>query len=644
MVKNGFLIHSKESNHRLLRATIIGLLLTIPNSYWMMINWGTAGYSTGQSFPTVITLYFNVLFFLFLLMVFNVFIGLIAPKKRLKDDELMFIYIILALSSSIAGHDTLEILWPMITYSIWFAQPENEWEDLFHRYIPDWLTIKDKQKLVDLYQGESTLYTWQHIRVLLIPVLWWSSLIIALSLMMLCLTILLMRRWLFQEKLSYPVIQIPLQLTEQSGKRLLSNGLFILGAIIGGSVNLLNGLHFLFPIVPSMGGFHTYDLGSYFQTKPLNAIGYMPIVIYPFAVGLSFFIPLDLSFSIWFFFIFHKITRVWGAMIGINQVPGFPFLESQSFGAWFVIGISAVWVTRKFLLNQIKRAFKAVEIVDKATRNALIGFVLSGLFVISFFVKAGVRIEFIFGYLLLYFALALAITRVRAEVGPPSHDVPWRPDKVLVSFFGTRALGPEALTVFSIFHAFNRSYRNHPMPVMLEGFKIAELKKLKHKELVIGLILSVIAATLSSAWAYYSQGYHYGTAVYGEQAQCRWTFDQLQVWMSTPQPPNRAEITVSLLAMAFTAFLMSMRRLFVWWLFHPAGYALSLSYWNTSWYWFSIFIGWLIKFVLVRLGGLKFYRKAMPLFAGVAIGELTLGAIWSLIGIALERPMYRFLY
>jgi cation transporter-like permease len=393
-----------------------------------------------------------------------------------------------------------------------------------------------------------------------------------------------------------------------------------------------------------MGGFTDYDIGRYFQTKPLNAIGYMPIGIYPFAIGLSYFIPLDLSFSIWFFFVFHKMTRVWGAMIGVSQMPGFPFLESQSFGGWLIIGLLAIWTSRKFLIQQIRNAFHSNEEDARMVRNAVVGFVLGGLFVAFFFLRAGVSILNIFSYFLLYFALALAITRVRAEVGPPSHDVPWHPDKTLVSFFGTRRLGPEALTVFSMFHAFNRSYRNHPMPVMLEGFKAAELRDMPSGKLAVPVMLVAIVATVSSAWAYYSQGYHYGAYAYGEQAQCFWTYEQLKVWVSVPHSPNMPEIIASLGAMAFTGFLMVMRRLFFWWQFHPAGYALSLSYWNTSWYWFSIFLSWLFKYILVRLGGLRIYRRAMPFFAGIVLGEFFVGSVWSLIGIALEHPMYRFLY
>jgi hypothetical protein len=162
--------------------------------------------------------------------------------------------------------------------------------------------------------------------------------------------------------------------------------------------------------------------------------------------------------------------------------------------------------------------------------------------------------------------------------------------------------------------------------------------------LAVSIILVTVVAMLSSAWAFYAQGYHYGAAAYGEQAQCRWTFDQLKSWLVNPQSPNRSEIMASLGAVAFTCLLMVLRRRFIWWPFHPAGYALSLSRWNTSWYWFSIFLSWLLKWTLFRIGGLRVYRRAMPFFIGLVLGEFIVGAVWTLTGITLERPMYRFMF
>ncbi len=55
-------------------------------------------------------------------------------------------------------------------------------------------------------------------------------------------------------------------------------------------------------------------------------------------------------------------------------------------------------------------------------------------------------------------------------------------------------------------------------------------------------------------------------------------------------------------------------------------------------------MSWLAKLILFHLGGVRAYRKAVPLFAGLVIGEFVGGALWALIGIGLENPMYRFMF
>ena len=463
-----------------LRAVLIALIFTVPNSYWLMISWGTGGYDSGQSFPTVVSLYFNAVFILLLLIGWNYLTRFFAPRKQFSDGELIVVYLLLAVASSIAGHDMLQLLWPLIPHSIWFATPENEWAELFHHHIPDWLTVKERDALIPLYQGESTLHTWSHLRLWIKPVFWWSSLIVVLTWMMLCLTVLVQRQWVYREKLTYPIVQIPIQLTERNGYALFSNRLFWIGFILAGSMNLINGLHFLFPVVPSVGGIgHNpskvgFDLGQLFTEKPFNAIGYTPLAVYPFVVGLSFFIPLNLSFSIWFFYLFRKIVLVWGTMLGLKHLPGFPFAHEQLFGAWFALGLIAVWVSRKFLIEQIKSAFwrrdEDIEHV-RIVRQAAIGLISGVFFVLFFCFSFGVSAIHTVAYFGLFFALAIAITRVRAELGPPTHDVLWHPGGALISFLGTRRFGGKSLTLFTLFRGFNRSYRCHPMPVMLEGFQ-----------------------------------------------------------------------------------------------------------------------------------------------------------------------------
>src|SRR5436853_6737418 len=78
-------------------------------------------------------------------------------------------------------------------------------------------------------------------------------------------------------------------------------------------------------------------------------------------------------------------------------------------------------------------------------------------------------------FFLMYFALALAITRMRAELGTPIHDLHFTgPEQIMTRVAGSRAFNADNLTAFSIFFWFNRAYRSHPMPQQLEAYKLAE--------------------------------------------------------------------------------------------------------------------------------------------------------------------------
>jgi hypothetical protein len=44
--------------------------------------------------------------------------------------------------------------------------------------------------------------------------------------------------------------------------------------------------------------------------------------------------------------------------------------------------------------------------------------------------------------------------------------------------------------------------------------------------------------------------------------------------------------------------------------------------------WYSIFVGWLAKVLILRFGGASLYTKLRPAFIGVIVGEAMAMAIW----------------
>ena len=60
-------------------------------------------------------------------------------------------------------------------------------------------------------------------------------------------------------------------------------------------------------------------------------------------------------------------------------------------------------------------------------------------------------------------------------------------------------------------------------------------------------------------------------------------------------------------------------------------------------FWVSLMMAWLIKLCLIRYAGMQSYRKAMPFFMGLILGEFAVGSFWGLYGCLTQKPMYNFL-
>ena len=623
-----------------LRAIVIGFVLAGVNCYWliMCLFWE-------QSHPTVISLFFNVIFSVFALALLNLLLKRFLPNRALSRGELLTIYVMLSMASAMGAQDMVQVLIPTIPHPFWFATPENEWADLFFRYIPDWLVVSDKDIATGYFMGESTFYTARNIKSWLTPVVIWSGFIFALVFVMLCLTSIVRRRWTEEEKLSYPIIQLPLEMADTDV--FFRQKLMWIGLGIAGLMNLVNGLHFLYPAVPNIGG-KPYDISSFFNTKPWSAIGWTPVSVYPFVVGLGFFIPLDLSFSCWFFYLFWKGQKVFASALGLQSLPRLPYIEEQSFGAYMGLFVFALWISRRHLIRVIRKIFsisRGSDLDDSdeplSYRAAVLGVILGMAFLITFCYKAGMSIWVILVFFGICFALSTAISRIRAELGSPIHDMPFTdPGRIIASVFGTRRLGPSNLTMMSFLFFFNRGYRAHPMPHQLEGFKIAERAGLNNKRLLIAMIIAVIVGVYVSSWAFLHASYNLSaTANWRPQ----YAFNRLHGWLAYHAPPDYPAVGAMIGGLALTVCLWTMRMRFLWWRLHPAGYAVSGT-WAMNHFWLSIFVSWLVKAIILKHGGLKAHRQAIPFFLGVILGDFIVGALWSIIGIGMHKSMYQFLF
>ena len=597
----------------------------------------------GAGYPTTLSLFFNVIFFLFLITVLNVLMQHTFQISGLNPSELLLIYTMLSVASAICGLDMMQQLITYVGGITWMANPENEWKDLFFHHIPKWLIVNDLDVLAGFHEGDSSIYLKSNILAWLTSVIFWSGFITLLAFVMLCLSVVVRKQWIEHEKLSYPIIQLPLHLTIQSNT-FLTNKIMWTGFILSGGIDLVNGLHFLYPSVPSFGG-QLYDLHPFFTTSPWNAIGWTPIPIFPYAVGLAFFMPLELSFACWFFYLFWKAQLIIGSFLGLRNLPNFPYIEAQTFGSYTGLCLLAFWSTRRHLkqifspvLAKKKNNISATKSVEVwAFAGACLGYIL----LISFSVLAGMSLWAAALFFTIYFALSIGITRMRAELGSPVHDLHWAGTHyTMVNTIGSRTFSPGNLAMFSFYQFFNRAYRGHIMPHQLEGFKLAERSRMQLNRLFLAILVSIIIGSLTSFWAALDASYQFGAFGSGRVTE---SFGQLQRWLTAPSSVDYGACVGIIFGFSFTLLLAILRMNLFWWPFHPAGYAVSSS-WSINLFWFSIFISWCIKSITLKFGGVKFHQRAIPFFIGVILGEFIIGSLWMIRGAFLGVPTYKFLF
>jgi hypothetical protein len=622
---------------------VLLVLALLPfQAFWLVrVETELGAFSTNN---TDVSLFFTTVFALFVAGLLNRPLVRRGSRWALRPAELAVLYIALTVSAAFSGSDLLQNLTPVLAHPFWFATDENGWQSLFHRYIPAWFAPRDPEVLKGYYIGHSTFATPGHLNAWLTPLAVWGALLFVIGLMMLCLNVLVQRQWTDRERLSYPVIQLPLEMVRPGGlNALLSNRLFLGGALMTVALETLNSFHSFYPNVPSVQ-LGVVNVGIHFVDPPWNALASWPPLFLswiPFAIGISFFLPLDLAFSAWTFYLLRRAEDVLAVYWGWRD-PGasvgqlrFPFVREQASGAWIALFFLTFWMGRRYYRQILRIALGRGRAADPAEasryRWALIGLVAGTAYLLTFSRIAGMGWGIAAAYFSLYFMLTVTMTRIRAQLGPPMLELYFvNPEQMLVAFTGTHALTPQALTVLSYYFWFNRCYRCQPMAHQLESFRLADATGLAPRTLVRLIVGVMVIGILFCLWAvlhvYYDAGESSAKIMTYRTGVGREAFNRLEDWMRNPRGPDAAGMRWMAGGAAFTFALAFMQSRFLWWPLHPIGYAFSTCYAMEYW-WSTIALTWFIKLLLVRYGGLQAFVKARPLFLGLILGDAVMACV-----------------
>lgn len=644
LISERAIVHTRSSITY--RSMAIALLFMPMNAVYLVLTevlWLTSA-------PTAVSLFCNVVFVLFFLVLLNLAVKKIKPDWALQPGEFFVIYTMLSLSSALCSIDMIDILVPTLSHLTYFQPIEKRYEAVLP-HVPKWLLVNDPAAAASYYVGQESIYDIALLRPWLRPLFIWFWFVLALFAVMGGLNLLFRKPWTQHEKLSYPVIQVPLLLVNET-ERLLRNRLFWVGFGTVAFLDVLNGLHHFYPLLPHIPVVHIVNIQDFFPERPWRDMGWTMVSFYPFAIALCFFMPLDLAFSCWFFYVLFKLQRVAVSYFGIHGMPGLPYVEEQTCGGYYALALIALWMTRRHLLRTMRLALGAsVDAQEPGERRearlaALLIFV-GGAFLIGFSIFHDMTPWIMCFFFVSYFLISVAVTRMRAELGYPSHDLHnIAPGFQVVKFLGAPRMAkehPRDLAMFGFYNFITRAYRAHPMPHGLEALRIAERMKMDHMRYMLAMGVAVVAGTITAFWAVLWVFTKYGGSNISGVGEWfgREIWMHVDRWFTAPEPHQPYPTYAILVGLLFSLGLAALRMNLLWWPFHPVGYAVSGS-WSMEQLWMCFMTAWLIKLVLLRYGGARAYRPAVPLFVGIMLGDFLIGTFWTIYGVVTEQNVYHF--
>lgn len=615
------------------RAVILGSLLIPINCVWV-VRMERVSYGP---FPSTVSLFANVVFTLFVLVGLNAFLRRLLPRVAFTQPELLTIYTMQAVSTGLAGLDGVSAVCQIIPHGGWAATPNDHWSAWLNAF-PEWLVIRDRGAVEGHYLGHSSFMRPHILRAWCVPILAWTAFVTMLLFVCQCVNLLIRPQWADRERLGFPLISLPLAMTEHGeGRELWRNRVMWLGFVIAAGLNFWNGLAVLYPTLPAFS-LASIDLRAYLTARPWSAIDWLPVTLYPFVIGLGFLLPLDLLFSCWFCFLLWNLQIVAGDASGYGgHVQNFPFIREQGFGALLALFGYYVWTGRRYYAGALRRP---------GARAPLLGACAGILGLAAFGHAAGVSPWIMTAFLGVYFAAAIVVTRIRAEMGAPVHDFHFMDaGSILPETLGASSLSHSDMAFLTGTYVLTRAHRSDTMPVGLEGMQMAHLRGFSVRSMFGAVMVATVIGCLGTFWAYEHLAYRLGAEAHFQagDGMGREAFDRMGAWLSGAKnatPNSKFSLAIGFGALC-TLVLAILRVRLLGFPLHPIGYAISSS-WAIHLIWFPLLLAWAVKGPILRYGGLSGYRKAVPFFLGLVLGDCIMGSIWGLIGLALGIRTYNF--
>ncbi len=589
---------------------VVGLCLFTPYNNFKLL----ASPVGGNQFPVL------ALAFLLLLLP--------LPIRWLTRTEKLTLWSMALLASGIPGSGMMRTFIPNIPAPAYFSTSTNDWERKVWGTMPEWLKMPDTEAAKAFFNGYPRGLEHVPWSAWFLPLLAWGAFALCFFVLTFCVAALLRKQWIESERFAFPLVQLPLLLTEPKSHLLRSPALWM-GAGLALVLHGLNGFHKLYPSLPELTT--TIHAMDFFTEPPFNQIGPLQLSLFPLAVGIGFLLSGEVGLSLWLFFVLFKLQCLIAGYQNWDQpasLSGFSFrlfYSLQAFGGALALVGWILWGARQHLRTTLE--------TDTLLRRAFYG-ALTGIVLWEW--AAGIPPALILASLLMIFLALITVSWATCQAGVLFMAMPFTTFDVLGPLLGMNAVAPPTLyTLYRAEYGFVYNTRELLLPGLLGGARVASETGLSPRKFfgIAGLTLAV--AVFVAGFALIRLPYLSG----GTAAFESWTFrtgPQIPLQLaasaaSSPLRPSVSNLWHVLGGFVVVAGLLFCRVRFGMGL-HPIGF-LTAPVYGLHMAWFSVLLGWLAKTLLLRLGGMGAYSLALPFFLGLILGDALSAVFWVIMGV-----------
>lgn len=497
------------------------------------------------------------------------------------------------------------------------------------------------------------------------PLAWWGGYIALMLTATFAFSLIMRKQWIQNERFPLPMTHVPVSLAgadaelRENGENFWKNPALWAGFFV-----------MLLWALGKASSAYGYGLGN--LALNINIKSYLSDAMWGrtwdnvdfrfsglfFAIGL--FMELNVLLSLVLGFLLFRLQYWLGESQGLSVDKEYPYGHSQLTGSFLAYGALLLWLARKHLARVCGMAWRGGRDPDEPVAPRTSVLLLAGAFLGIALLSswAGFSVPVMLGFSVCFLLALLVAMKSRAECGMPTGGLFFKSSGGPILVFilllggGVAVYDPSTAIVITLISCMflNQSVLALVPGLQMEWTALGHRAGIRSSHLVAAAALAVLGGLFIGGWIHLSNAYASGANSFpvpghfnGFRTAMKPVNDLLAQANETVLRGDAATVPVPVwrqpeaFALAFgalgTAALTVLRQWFAGFWFHPLGFLAGPTQMMQD-AWGSLLLAWLVRFLVLKLGGASAVRhKLFPFAVGCVAAIVAVSTLFVLVQI-----------